>query len=73
MKPIFFVILAGLLLLFLYKCMTPEDSRNLISRLTQLLPVFEGEDANIKKFAACLALMIFVLGIVKLVFRSGKD
>jgi len=48
----------------------PKESRYLFIRLIDQIPHFEGEKKNIMKIAFLAGLMIFIIGLVKLITRE---
>ena len=45
----------------------------MFSGVAGIFPSFEGDNANIAKLAFIMAVMIFVLGLSRLVFRRKDD
>jgi len=70
MNPIIFLILMISLLVFGYKIQErmPKEIGDMFSRLTSLLPSFEGEKADIRSMIFCLAVMVFIIVMFKIIF-----
>ena len=45
----------------------------MFSGVAGILPSFEGDNANIAKLALIMAMMIFVLGLARIIFRRKED
>ena len=71
MNPIIFLLLciACMAFLFLLSRILPEEFRILFARVIELIPRWDGEYADIKGFAFCVALMLFVVLITAIIFR----
>jgi len=67
---LFILILAGISIIFIMLDKMQEESRELFSKLIDQIPSFDGEFANIHKFLFSLAILIFLLGGLRVVFRK---
>ena len=71
MVPITFVLLCVACMIFviiLCRILT-EEFRYLSVRIAELVPKFDGDNSDLKEFAFCVVLMLFVFGLVVVVFR----
>lgn len=50
---------------------TPEN-QHASAGMAHIFPVFEGDNADLKTFAAFLALLIFILGIIRLLLSYSR-
>ena len=69
MMFLFIAILGCLIYTVMYA--TPENQHMSVG-MAHILPVFEGENADIKTFAVFLALLIFILGLIRLILPYGR-
>lgn len=71
MSAIVFLLLciACMVFLFLLSRIMTEEFRMLFTRVIEILPRWDGDHADIKGFAFCVALMLLILGLVIVVFR----
>ena len=70
MNQVVFLLLIMVLSVFAYLLSEkfPEEFRKLFSRFTDLSPNFEGKMADLKSFMFCFTIMLFLLGVVKIIF-----
>lgn len=70
MKAFIFLLIVIALLIFIYKSFDKiPELQQFFSHLIKLLPSFDDENSDVKKFAFCLAVMIFLVGLAKVIFR----
>ena len=67
---LFTVVMGFLIYTVMYA--TPENKHMSVG-MAHILPVFEGQNADIKTFAVFLALLIFILGLVRLLANGRKS
>ena len=48
----------------------PEASEAFISRLAQVLPEFQGKQADVKSSLFCLSILVFIVVMTLVVFRQ---
>ena len=51
---------------------TPEDQHTSVG-MAHIFPVFEGDNTDLRTFAAFLALLVFILGVIRLLVNSRKS
>ena len=69
MMFLFTVVLGCLICAVIYA--TPENQHMSVG-MAHILPVFEGQNSDIKTFAVFLELLIFILGLIRLILSYGR-
>lgn len=66
MPAVIFLLIFVAFLVFMDRmsCKFPEEMKKLFDRIINLLPVFDGANADLKSFMFCLFWMAFIIGLV---------